>query len=252
MGFFSNIKKKDEKDIKKAYSPTSAQSKAVEAKGGGKASGKNIEKPEGSDSFSDAQMKRMTASRNDNSWGYYDTNTGIYVPWYIDAQDGGGKNQSGDTFQGAGLYSAVLNAAGVAPYGYNQPRTYARAGMLGRPELPQPPAPTPPSPQLSAPVPSTTPAPTTNTTINAPNQAGLTFGTPMQNTMTYRPADVPNQLGYPSGQPTNFQYNTSATMQGLMGTMPAMLAGTDIAEQYKNYLMTGGTSKFNEFSQGMY
>ena len=143
MGFFSNVKKKDEKDIKKAYSPTSAQSKAVEAKGGGKASGKNIEKPEGSDSFSDAQMKRMTASRNDNSWGYYDTNTGTYVPWYIDAQDGGGKNQSGDTFQGAGLYSAVLNAAGVAPYGYNQPRTYARAGMVGRPELPQPPASTP-------------------------------------------------------------------------------------------------------------
>ena len=257
MGFFSNVKKKDEKDIKKAYSPTSAQSKAVEAKGGGKASGKNIEKPEGSDSFSDAQMKRMTASRNDNSWGYYDTNTGIYVPWYIDAQDGGGKNQSGDTFQGAGLYSAVLNAAGVAPYGYNQPRTYARAGMLGRPELPKPPAPTPPSPQLSTPVPSTTPAPTSDTTINAPNPAGLSFGTPMQNTMTYRPADVPNQLGYPTGQmppadPANYQYNTSATMQSLLGTMPAMMANTEHGQMYKNYLMTGGTSNYQQFSQGIY
>lgn len=255
MGFFSNLTKKDEKDVKAAYKPTSSQTKAVEAKGAGKAAGKNIEKPEGG--FSEAQMTRMNKSRSDNSWGYYDTNTGTYVPWYIDIQDGGGRNQSGDTFQGAGLYSALLNAADVAPYGYNQPRTYARAGMVGRPELPQPPAPTPPSPQLSTPVPSTTPAPTSSTTINAPNQAGLSFGTPMQNTMTYRPADVPNQLGYPSGQmppadPANYQFNRSAGMQGLMSTMPAMLAGTEIAEQYKNYLMTGGTSKFNEFTQGMY
>ena len=94
MGFFSNVKKKDEKDIKKATARP-VPNPAAEAKGGGKASGKNIESL--GDSFSDAQMKRMIASRNDNSWGYHDTNTGIYVPWYIDAQDGGGKNQSGDT-----------------------------------------------------------------------------------------------------------------------------------------------------------
>ena len=60
-------------------------------------------------------------------------NTGKYVPAFIDMFDGGGKNTSGDTFQGAGLYSAALNAMNVAPYGYNRPRTYAQAGMENRP-----------------------------------------------------------------------------------------------------------------------
>ena len=257
MSFLSNLTKKDEKDRKAAYAPTSDQTKAVEAKGSGKASGKNIEKPKGSDSFSDAQMKRMNASRNDDSWGYYDTNTGIYVPWYIDAQDGGGKNQSGDTFKGAGLYSALLNAADVAPYGYNRPRTYARAGMLGRPELPQAPAPTP-APQLSAPTPSTTPAPDGGMSIGTQNPAGLSFGQPMQNTMTYRPADVPDQLGYPSGQmppadPANYQYNTSPTMRSLLDTLPDVLQerDTDINKAYMDYLLQGGTSTFQQYMQGM-
>lgn len=260
MSFFSNLKKKDEKDRKAAYAPTSDQTKAVEAKGSGKASGKNIEKPEGSDSFSEAQMKRMNASRNDNSWGYYDTNTGIYVPWYIDAQDGGGKNQSGDTFEGAGLYSAVLNAAGVAPYGYNRPRTYARAGMVGRPEMPQPNAPTPPpsAPQLSAPTPSTTPPPSSGMSIGAQNPSGLSFGLPMQDTMTYRPADVPDQLSYPSGQmapadPANYQYNRSPTMRSLLDTLPDILQerDTDINKKYMDYLLQGGTSTFQQYMQGM-
>lgn len=259
MSFFSNLKKKDEKDRKAAYAPTSDQTKAVEAKGSGKASGKNIEKPEGSDSFSDAQMKRMNASRTDDSWGYYDTNTGIYVPWYIDAQDGGGKNQSGDTFEGAGLYSAVLNAAGVAPYGYNRPRTYARAGMLGRPELPQAQAPAPtPTPQPSAPTPSITPAPSGGMSIGAQNPAGLSFGKPMQNTMTYRPADVPDQLSDPSGHmsstdPENYQYNRSPTMRSLLGTLPEILQerDTDINKAYMDYLLQGGTSTFQQYMQGM-
>jgi hypothetical protein len=252
MGFLSNVFKKDEDEREAAYQPSSEETQAVQAKGSGKASGKNIEKPEGG--FTDAQQKRITRSRTDNNWGYYDPNTGNYVPWYIDAQDGGGKNQSGDTFEGAGLYSMILNAAGVAPYGYNRPRTYARAGMAGRPELPQPPAPTP---QPSAPTPSSTPAPSGNMAINAPNPAGFSFGMPMQNTMTYRPADVPNQLGYPSGQmppadPANYQYNTSATMQSLLDTMPAGMANTEHGRMYKNYLMTGGTSNYQQFSQGMY
>ena len=60
-------------------------------------------------------------------------NTGRYVPAFIDMFAGGGMNTSGETFQGAGLYSAALNAMNVAPYGYNRPRTYAQAGMENRP-----------------------------------------------------------------------------------------------------------------------
>jgi hypothetical protein len=193
-------------------------------------------------------------------YGYIDRNTGVEVPWYIDMINGGGANAAGDTFVSpfaelpfgggiASMPSNLGNAMNIAPYGYNQPRRYAQAGMQGYPTTA---APLPQTPQPSAPTLSSTSAPSGNMAVNASNPAGFSFGMPMQSTMTYRPADVPNQLGYPSGQPTNLQYNTSATMQGLMGTMPEMLAGTEIADQYKNYLMTGGTSKFNEFTQGMY
>ena len=132
------LTKVDEKERKAAYNPSSPQSKAVRAKGGGKGSARDIEFTDGKPT--EEQRNRILASQNDNRFGYYDMNTGKYIPAYIDAMDGGGKNTSGDTFQGAGLYSAILNAAGVAPYGYNRPRTYAQAGMQNRPALPAPPA----------------------------------------------------------------------------------------------------------------
>ena len=126
------LTKVDEKERQAAYNPSSPQSEAVRAKGGGKGSARDIEFNNGKPT--DEQRKRILASQNDNSWGYHDMNTGKYVPWYIDMFDGGGKNTSGDTFQGAGLYSAALNLAmNVAPYGYNRPRTYAQAGMENRP-----------------------------------------------------------------------------------------------------------------------
>ena len=125
------LTKVDEKKRQAAYNPSSPQSQAVKAKGGGKGSARDIEFNNGKPSAE--QRKRILASQNDNSWGYHDMNTGKYVPWYIDIQDGGGKNTSGDTFEGAGLYSAALNMANVAPYGYNRPRTYAQAGMENRP-----------------------------------------------------------------------------------------------------------------------
>lgn len=125
------LTKVDEKERQAAYKPSSPQSQAVAAKGGGKGSARDIEFNNGKPT--DEQRKRILASQNDNAWGYHDMNTGKYVPWYIDIQDGGGKNTSGDTFEGAGFYSAALNLANVAPYGYNRPRTYAQAGMQNRP-----------------------------------------------------------------------------------------------------------------------
>ena len=125
------LTKVDEKERQAAYNPSSPQSQAVKAKGGGKGSARDIEFNNGKPT--DEQRKRILASQNDNAWGYHDMNTGKYVPWYIDIRDGGGKNTSGDTFEGAGLYSAALNMANVAPYGYNRPRTYAQAGMENRP-----------------------------------------------------------------------------------------------------------------------
>jgi len=125
------LTKVKEEERQAAYRPSSPQSQAVQAKGGGKGSARDIEFNNGKPSAE--QRKRILASQNDNSWGYHDMNTGRYVPAFIDMFDGGGKNTSGDTFQGAGLYSAALNAMNVAPYGYNRPRTYAQAGMENRP-----------------------------------------------------------------------------------------------------------------------
>ena len=125
------LTKVDEKERQASYSPSSEQSKAVRSGGGGKGSAKNIEFSDGKPT--EEQRNKILASQNDNRFGYYDMNTGRYVPAYIDMFDGGGKNTSGEFFEGAGLYSGLLNLAGVAPYGYNRPRTYAQAGMQNRP-----------------------------------------------------------------------------------------------------------------------
>ena len=125
------LTKVKEEERQAAYNPSSPQSKAVQAGGGGKGSARDIEFTDGKPT--EEQRNRILASQNDNRFGYYDMNTGKYVPAYIDAIDGGGKNTSGEFFEGAGLYSGLLNLAGVAPYGFNRPRTYAQAGMENRP-----------------------------------------------------------------------------------------------------------------------
>lgn len=130
MSFLKNLFKGSEEDREAAYNPSSPEAKAVKAKGGGKGSAKDIEY--GKNGPTEEQRKRILASQNDRSFGYYDMNTGKYIPAFVDMFDGGGMNTSGDTFQG-GPFSNMLNMAGVAPYGYNRPRTYAQAGMENRP-----------------------------------------------------------------------------------------------------------------------
>ena len=130
MSFLENLFKGSEKDREAAYKPSSPETKAVKAKGGGKGSAKDIEY--GKNGPSEEQRNRILATQNDKSFGYYDMNTGKYIPAFVDMFDGGGMNTSGDTFQG-GPFSNMLNMAGVAPYGYNRPRTYAQAGMENRP-----------------------------------------------------------------------------------------------------------------------
>lgn len=146
----SLFKKKDE-DRKKAYKPTGdAKEKAgASGKGGGEpAKPKYDPKSKG---FADIIEKR----NNDGNfgYGYVDENTGIEVPWYIDMINGGGANAAGPEFVSpfaelpfeGGMLSApskIGNAMNIAPYGYNQPRKYAQAGMVGYPELPASPRPT--------------------------------------------------------------------------------------------------------------
>lgn len=52
----------------------------------------------------------------DKSYGYYN-DQGKYVSAFQDMIDGGGRNQSGNYFEGGGAISAMLNAAKVRPAG---------------------------------------------------------------------------------------------------------------------------------------
>ena len=182
----SLFKKKDE-DVKKAYKPTGdAKEKAgASGKGGGEpAKPKHDPKSKG---FADIIEKR----NNDGAfgYGYVDENTGIEVPWYIDMINGGGANAAGPEFVspfaelplGGGMLSApsnIGNAMNIAPYGYNQPRRYAQAGMVGYPELPAAPTPTGGSvgSGSSEPTPTFVSAPTTDVAIGQGNTTPLSYG----------------------------------------------------------------------------
>ena len=115
-------------------------------------------------------------------YGYIDRNTGVEVPWYIDMINGGGANAAGDTFVspfaelpfGGGMASMptnLANAAGIAPYGYNQPRRYAQAGMQGYPTAAPAPTGGGVSGGSSAVTPNKVPTSTILPILNA-NQAG--------------------------------------------------------------------------------
>ena len=139
----SLFKKKDE-DRKEAYKPSDDNVSAKEGSSGGKGGGEPAEPTVNPSTKSgrDAIKKSMDDGRF--GYGYIDRNTGVEVPWYIDMINGGGANAAGDTFVspfadlpfGGGMASMptnLANAAGIAPYGYNQPRRYAQVGMQGYP-----------------------------------------------------------------------------------------------------------------------
>lgn len=54
-----------------------------------------------------------------------------------DMVDGGGAGRSGDTFQGGGLRSGLLNAIGVRPLGYNQRQAEMQQTPQRRPMMMQ-------------------------------------------------------------------------------------------------------------------
>ena len=126
MAIRPKLRPKDDefKKIVAAANSGGGDSAAPAAKGG-KGGGKSVNPlaKEGS-----ADYKKMQKANTDNSYGYYDVNTGDYVPWYIDIQNGGGMNTAGPTFEGgfgtARLAGGLLNAAGVSPYGQDRPRPF--------------------------------------------------------------------------------------------------------------------------------
>jgi len=62
-------------------------------------------------------------ANSDGRFGYFDETNKRYVPAFIDAMDGGGRDTRGDTFQGGPL-SEILNNIGVKPYGSQRERAF--------------------------------------------------------------------------------------------------------------------------------
>ena len=127
MGIKPKLRPKDD-EFKKivAAANSGGGDNAAPAAKGGKGGGKSVNPlaKEGSADY----LKMQKANAPDSFYGYYDQNTGDYVPWYIDMINGGGANAAGPTFEGgplAGrLAGGLLNAAGVSPYGQDRPRPF--------------------------------------------------------------------------------------------------------------------------------
>lgn len=170
----SLFKKKDE-DRKEAYKPSDDNVSAKEGSSGGKGGGEPAAPSVDPSTKSGKAAIKKSMDDGRFGYGYIDRNTGVEVPWYIDMINGGGANAAGDTFVspfaelpfGGGtlsLPSNLGNAMNIAPYGYNQPRRYAQAGMQGYPTAA---APTPTGVGGS---PTVTPTPPTGILPTATNE----------------------------------------------------------------------------------
>ena len=92
---------------KSSKSKSSAQATTTTGGSGGKGGGKP-----------DIASNKVSSNpyNTDKSYGYYN-DQGKYVSALQDMFDGGGRNQSGNYFEGAGAISSMLNAAKIRPAG---------------------------------------------------------------------------------------------------------------------------------------
>lgn len=74
--------------------------------------------------YKNTSAEDRAAANADGRFGYFDEVNKRYVPAFIDAMDGGGRNTSGDMFKGGGPLSGILNDLGVKPYGSERERMF--------------------------------------------------------------------------------------------------------------------------------
>lgn len=218
---------------------------------GGKGGGKSVNPmaKKGSSDFKTMQK----ANAPDSFYGYYDQNTGDYVPWYIDMINGGGANQAGPTFEGgfgtARLAGGLLNAAGVSPYGQDRPRAFMpMEAYRGGDTVPFSQAPAAPAPTgvigaaVSTPDPMTAP---TQDFSNLSNAASIRSGL-----VGYSPQTVAGMPSVAAVTPPSVPNQGVSAFNQAMSTVPQMLQGTQIAEMYRDYLLNGGGGTFAQFTGG--
>ena len=74
--------------------------------------------------YKNTSAEDRAAANADGRFGYFDEANKRYVPAFIDAMDGGGRDTSGDMFKGGGPLSGILNDLGVKPYGSERERMF--------------------------------------------------------------------------------------------------------------------------------
>ena len=92
-----------------------AEPKEIEKKGMGK--------DKGSRKFENTSAADRKKANADGKFGYFDEANKRYVPAFIDAIDGGGRDARGDEFAGGPL-SQILNNIGISPYGSQRERPF--------------------------------------------------------------------------------------------------------------------------------
>jgi len=145
-------------------------------------------------------------ANSDGKFGYFDEVNKRYVPAFIDAMDGGGRDTRGDTFKGGPL-SEILNNIGVTPYGSQRERAFggpttspiqqAVSGEIPRPRV---------RPMQTMPD-EVSGVPFNNTPLSMPDEVS---GVPFNNTPPVMPDEV-------SGVPFN---NTPNPFTGPTYDMP--------------------------------
>lgn len=93
-----------------------AQARAKESKGG-------LGSNKGAARYENTSAEDRAKANSDGKFGYFDEVNKRYVPAFIDAMDGGGRDARGDTFEGGPL-SGILNNIGIKPYGSQRERMF--------------------------------------------------------------------------------------------------------------------------------
>ena len=179
-------------------------------------------------------------ANSDGRFGYFDEVNKRYVPAYIDAMDGGGRDTRGDKFKG-GMFSDLLNDLGVDPYGSQMERAFvspntspivqAVSGTIPRPRVRPTQTQTMPD-ELSG-------VPFNNTPPTMPDEVS---GVPFNNT----PPTMPDEV---SGVPFNNTPNpfTEPTYDMVMDQSFGNMSGRNVPRRTRNYL--NSDPKFARFME---
>lgn len=152
---------------------------------------------------------------------------------FLDRIDGGGMGQSGDTFEGGGLLSMLGNVF-ASPYGSKDPeRRAARQAFYGSDQIGGEPMAA--SGFNSAPV-RTPVSPARDPYDMMENRYGPQAG-----------SSLPPELEASYSPLSRLEVYNQA-----MSTVPAMLNGTEVADMYRNFVLSGGAMPFNAFMQQQY